>query len=314
MPDSKSSANDLSALLEERRKFEGWISALDARRESTPQHVFDRVRGDYESRMRQVEERLAAHRHSIQDERTSLQSRRALLQAEEQLRRDERAELELRAHVGELSSEESDSSFRAVDEALESMTTEKSALTKRIDELDALLDLRAPEPSEVVAESKAETAAEIPSVTATATESAKPASEIEELAIEDLEVESSSAGAPTASKPAAGVHTPGGSFDELAFLTDVVGLKEDKTPVEKAADEKPLVLREESTGSILDGVTGSATEERKPLASNVGNTPIVLRTSGAIEHSKTLKCTECGAMNYPTEWYCERCGAELAAL
>ena len=27
-----------------------------------------------------------------------------------------------------------------------------------------------------------------------------------------------------------------------------------------------------------------------------------------------LKCNECGAMNYPTEWYCERCGAELAAL
>ena len=32
------------------------------------------------------------------------------------------------------------------------------------------------------------------------------------------------------------------------------------------------------------------------------------------EQPKTLKCAECGAMNYPTEWYCERCGAELAAL
>ena len=30
--------------------------------------------------------------------------------------------------------------------------------------------------------------------------------------------------------------------------------------------------------------------------------------------AKTLKCGECGAMNYPTEWYCERCGAELASL
>lgn len=35
------------------------------------------------------------------------------------------------------------------------------------------------------------------------------------------------------------------------------------------------------------------------------------RTSQAI---KTLKCSECGSMNYPTEWYCERCGGELAAL
>jgi hypothetical protein len=52
-----------------------------------------------------------------------------------------------------------------------------------------------------------------------------------------------------------------------------------------------------------------------PLAANVpANTPIVLRPTGTIEQSKTLKCNECGAMNYPTEWYCERCGAELAAL
>ena len=29
---------------------------------------------------------------------------------------------------------------------------------------------------------------------------------------------------------------------------------------------------------------------------------------------KTLKCGECSAMNFPTEWYCENCGAELAAL
>lgn len=32
------------------------------------------------------------------------------------------------------------------------------------------------------------------------------------------------------------------------------------------------------------------------------------------EAAKTLKCRECGTMNLPTEWYCENCGAELAAL
>ena len=32
------------------------------------------------------------------------------------------------------------------------------------------------------------------------------------------------------------------------------------------------------------------------------------------EQIKTLKCQECGTMNYPTEWYCERCGGELAAM
>ena len=51
-----------------------------------------------------------------------------------------------------------------------------------------------------------------------------------------------------------------------------------------------------------------------PLAANVtGNNPITLKAT-VNEQTKTLKCNECGGMNYPTEWYCERCGAELAAL
>ena len=41
--------------------------------------------------------------------------------------------------------------------------------------------------------------------------------------------------------------------------------------------------------------------------------PSYLRDMPA-EQVKTLKCQECGTLNYPTEWYCERCGAELAAL
>jgi hypothetical protein len=50
------------------------------------------------------------------------------------------------------------------------------------------------------------------------------------------------------------------------------------------------------------------------MAANVpGNTPIVLHPEVG-RQGKTLKCTDCGSMNFPTEWYCERCGAELSAL
>jgi hypothetical protein len=41
---------------------------------------------------------------------------------------------------------------------------------------------------------------------------------------------------------------------------------------------------------------------------------LTLRTSSVSESLKTLKCAECGAMNTPSEWYCERCGAELANI
>lgn len=43
-------------------------------------------------------------------------------------------------------------------------------------------------------------------------------------------------------------------------------------------------------------------------------TPSALRPSGSGTAAKSLKCAECGAMNYPTEWYCERCGGELASM
>lgn len=70
-----------------------------------------------------------------------------------------------------------------------------------------------------------------------------------------------------------------------------------------------------SQEALVESVRIDPTRVERPLAANVpSNTPIVLRTSGQTEQSKTLKCSECGALNYPTEWYCERCGAELAAL
>jgi hypothetical protein len=38
------------------------------------------------------------------------------------------------------------------------------------------------------------------------------------------------------------------------------------------------------------------------------------RPSEADASAKTLRCTECGTYNLPTEWYCEKCGAELSAF
>jgi hypothetical protein len=40
----------------------------------------------------------------------------------------------------------------------------------------------------------------------------------------------------------------------------------------------------------------------------------VVPTNADAEAVKTLKCKECGTMNTATEWYCENCGAELAAM
>lgn len=54
----------------------------------------------------------------------------------------------------------------------------------------------------------------------------------------------------------------------------------------------------------------SVTESGSAPTPNASTT----RPSGATDQAKTLRCTECGTMNFPTEWYCERCGGELAAF
>jgi hypothetical protein len=66
--------------------------------------------------------------------------------------------------------------------------------------------------------------------------------------------------------------------------------------------------------------TGTVQGMRDPLRSvagdgsiSPGNMPSFLKDMPT-EQVKTLKCQECGTMNYPTEWYCERCGGELAAM
>jgi hypothetical protein len=45
--------------------------------------------------------------------------------------------------------------------------------------------------------------------------------------------------------------------------------------------------------------------------------PILERVQPAAQgeggEGKSLRCLACGTMNVPTEWYCERCGGELAA-
>jgi hypothetical protein len=61
-------------------------------------------------------------------------------------------------------------------------------------------------------------------------------------------------------------------------------------PVMEAPEQQPTELFSEEIVA-----TGPAPD---PVAAPVG---------------RTLRCGECGAMNRPLEWYCEKCGAELTA-
>ena len=347
MTDTNRSLSELPALIAERRRYESWLVALDARRDTTPGHVFERVQSDYQTRLARVVEQLEAHRHVIDEERTSVQSRVSLLEAEEGMRRDERAELELRAHVGELVGDEAAAAFKAVDDSINQIVGETQGLQARIDELEALLDQRYTPPAPrasgktvnadvLAAEAAFKEAKQAPAATAVPAAPPTSAPPTPAPAAPAAVAPAAVAPAPAAPAPAARVApqpekaaptapprvsepvvATENSFDELAFLNTVVGQGGSESLVAQSRRDAALVRDERAAESLLAGLSNPATvnaSAEKPLAANVtGNQPITLR-AGTTEQPKTLKCNECGGMNYPTEWYCERCGAELAAL
>lgn len=132
---------------------------------------------------------------------------------------------------------------------------------------------------EVVGDQDILTAAEVDDALAMFSDSASLDTPIREI---QERVDLSQGGAvPPASGAATGrIPTPAGTavdaFDDLAFLSSVIG-----------SDAAPAAGSASASGS---------------------------HTRQNAEQEKTLRCTECGTMNLPTEWYCERCGGELAAF
>jgi hypothetical protein len=123
-------------------------------------------------------------------------------------------------------------------------------------------------------------------------------------------------------------------LDELEFLKSVVEGQPPEAPPAAEPEGAPDLgeslldrvsrrmqganLREDADAESLltpDDNKKPGTPKPSPLAANVTEAnPIVIRSQGGPERHRTLKCGECGTMNFPTEWYCERCGAELAAV
>jgi hypothetical protein len=102
----------------------------------------------------------------------------------------------------------------------------------------------------------------------------------------------------------------GGKLDELAFLKSVTGEAAPVAPAPSPAPKRPSGgFSKPAFEAPAPPPPPAPVEESKPASSPVQES-VKDRQSG----QKTLKCAECGTLNRPTEWYCERCGAELAAL
>ncbi len=262
----------VARLFGERQRLEGWLSALDNRRVTTPPHIYERVRSDYEGRLRGVVGELRTHRAAMQSMAETMDQRLAVLKADEARHQDDRSEAELRQAIGELEPEASRGIVQRAEEAIATIESERGSINPELSRLREVLMSTAEPPPHAAHREAAPAARAVPAAASNAP-AAQPAK----------------SGSPAA-------------FDELEFLKSVVV---DTRGGGSAPTETPP---RESFAGNAPAATSAANGARVS-----GSVPAFLRDVPS-EQTKTLKCQECGTMNYPTEWYCERCGAELAAL
>jgi hypothetical protein len=296
MTDVTNALEAVGALIAERTKYEGWITAL-ASKTDVPTHVLEKVRADYTSRLRGVLQGFSAHTPALDAALTELQSRDAALSQQEKSCRDEHAEGELRHMVGEYDKEQWDK-IRVGHEALLSrLATERQGIAGELTNVQRGLAAAADASQRarsigdsVGAPTSARVESPTPAVQTLMSDAAPSAPPV--VAVPEPVPSSVTHGfTPAASEPVE--RRP--SADDLGFLRNA-----QRAPTPR------------DTGVAQD-VASTATATRSPETPMLRIVPSAPAAAPA-DASKTLRCAECGTMNYASEWYCERCGGELAVL
>lgn len=354
MTDSSSvSIDEVRALVAERHRFDEWLTALDSRRADTPSHVYERVHGDYVARREQVMAQLHDHVPGLEALLADLDARATDLALRSRAEEDERAEAMLRHAVGEYDNDKWDEVRNRVESALETIGGERQALDEQRDDVRGLLESARPAAA-VVEELEVELAAAEPTETAgelaeqqqggeATTVSGTPdwlgamtPADVPVLPQDEHSPSNDSAADPFGGSSAPEFTDPHKTAEHDRFVErpSVWGQREAGTPaaahdahhqehdsVDVFGDASSSAPNSEAAAKAAPDSTPeaapSAFDELAFLRSVIDpqtQNPSVPRAAGSGEAQKTLRCTECGTMNLPTEWYCERCGGELAAF
>jgi hypothetical protein len=275
------SLDALNGLLKERQRYEEWLAALDDKRANTSASVYQRVQADYQSRLREVSAKLAERAGELRENIDALTLRLEDVSRQESQQREARQEAELRAAVGEYTDKQWKEIGGAWDKELARLVKEKAALDAQLTELNRIFALSV----------KEKQAGAIAAGRANSEDGARPPI------------------SPVVPRPAISQPLPVNPppRPEPPVATRPQQSQPQSTPNNRSPFDEFPVLR-----------PGSGSGSGSPPSTAVATPPSVPKTGGTqdprSEQHKTLKCPECGAANYPTEWYCERCGGELATM
>lgn len=341
----------IAALLQERQRYEQWLAALESRRATTSSHVYARVHTDYEARLGRVLDELGGRSAELRQVVDTLTETVTTLQTEENGHRDVRAEAELRAAVGEYSPEQWREVSQTSEADIARIAARRAEAASELAQVQQLLDMAtaAPRRSDAgAAAGPAPTAAGATAGDVNRQESGRPAprhssgavgppaggtggaarasgdqpTSFDELAFLNSVVEpkGEAPAAPLAetaphraSAPVTGA--PARAKTPAAPVASVPAAPPASAPSRPAVTPAvaPADTAAISGSPAADKAAEKPGEAARRAPSLTDPVPLFLRDV-PVEQIKTLKCAECGNMNYPTEWYCERCGGELAAM
>jgi hypothetical protein len=314
----------LQELLAERQRYEGWMKALEERQASTPPQVFTRVHTDYSLRLDRVMQRLAERTEHVRTTVESMGIRLAGLRSKEAERIEARQEAELRALVGEYTDEEWGKIRDEADLEIELMAEERRGVESELAEMERILELTKPakaepaveavvqesvtEPESVAgsAEASAATTASQPTPQPTPRPAVFPQATTSAPANATATATSGTATSGTVASSSSSEGTP--SIDD--FIADWP-VRQVGSAAQAQGDGVAEVPEVDEAPKAASNSQSRAAGFATPAATQNALTPAV---EPRREQEKTLKCPECGAMNYATEWYCERCGGELATF
>ena len=297
----------MTRLITERDKYDQWLDELEAKKDSTPAKVFDRVRQDYLTRLQAVMDQLKEHTAVLQAHAANMVAKLRELEAQEQEITDELAESELRAQVGEITEAEWEATSRKAQREVAKLKENQELIA---DDLIKIRDILSDDRDDDDDKETPRTSADF--------------DELEFLkSVVGASTGETRAPAPRPSGPSAKPITPPSSAAQGEKSPNVT------QPIKRATPVGSATPRATPAGGAAAAPTATPSsakvespapqppkqEPRKPsLASSGPDNALGIKASDVPDLPKTLKCPECGTMNYSSEWYCERCGAELAAI
>ncbi len=279
----------IEALLEQRSQYEEWILRLDTSGDKASPAVRQRVRGDYEARLESVMEQLRGRSAAIAEELEQQHASQAELDRERRSAEEALAEAEVRHSVGEYSEDEwrrhSEQSKKGIEQLRARLRAIGSEIT-RLTEIQAL-----------VAGPRSTAAPTPPPPPPSAPRGSRPEVVEQALLVTHVTDEPEPVTPPAKPRQPEPAAAP---VDEMAFLKSV-------------SDEEPSRMTGRRTSNPgMPAITTTATPRESSAPSAAAAAGGGGKAASGV--AKTLKCGECGTLNRPTEWYCERCGAELAGV